>query len=335
MAEDSGQISPQEQVLRFLERYDSFILTTHENADADGLGAELVFARILGQKGKKVRILNSEIPVERFRFMDPGRLIENWDPSLHKGLAEQSALLILDTADEYNIGRMREIITMVRETMAVDHHEKNKFSSITGLIDPAASSACELAVETAMAAGIDLDNNTALAAFAGIMYDTGSFSYIKTTARTFRICLMLVEAGVVPYFVHGKLNESGSMKALLLQKKVLSTLEIHCGGRTAVQVLRKEDLKSTGASFEDAESFVNVPLYAKDVVVSVLVKENAEGEVRCSLRSKGNVNMAQIARAFNGGGHVTAAGFHSKLSVEETLARVLEKIGEEMADTEK
>ncbi|MDR1287090.1 MAG: bifunctional oligoribonuclease/PAP phosphatase NrnA [Treponema sp.] len=335
MAENSGQVSPQEQVLRFLERHDSFILTTHENADADGLGAELVFACILGQMGKKVRILNSEIPAERFRFMDPGRLIESWDPSLHGGLSGQSALLILDTADEYNIGRTREILALVRETMAVDHHEKNKFSSIIGLIDPTASSACELAVETALAAGIRLDNNAAVAAFAGIIYDTGSLSYIKTTVRTFRICLMLVEAGVVPYFVYGKLNESGSMKTLLLQKKVLSTLDIHCGGRVAVQVLRKEDLESTGASFEDAESFVNVPLCAKDVAVSVLVKENTEGKVRCSLRSKGEINVSKIARAFNGGGHVTSAGFRSESDVEETLARILERIGENMAGMEK
>ncbi|MDR0601156.1 MAG: bifunctional oligoribonuclease/PAP phosphatase NrnA, partial [Treponema sp.] len=210
-------------------------------------------------------------------------------------------------------------------------HEKNKFSSITGLIDPTASSACELAVETALAAGVCLDNNTAAAAFAGIIYDTGSLSYIKTTLRTFRICLMLVEIGVVPYHIYRKLNESGTMKALLLQQKVLSTLRICCGGRAAVQVLRKEDLESTGASFEDAESFINFPLKAKDIAVSVLVKENAEGKVRCSLRSKGEVNVSKIARAFSGGGHITSAGFRSELNADETLARVLEKIGEEMA----
>jgi phosphoesterase RecJ-like protein len=94
----------------------------------------------------------------------------------------------------------------------------------------------------------------------------------------------------------------------------------------AVQILRKEDLEASQASFEDAENFINVPLRSRDIMVSVLVKENREGQIRCSLRSKGKVNVSKIAQSFGGGGHVSAAGFKSKDSIEETLSRVLEKI---------
>jgi phosphoesterase RecJ-like protein len=317
-----------DQVFQFLERHGSFILTTHDNADADGLGAEQVFACILNRMGKEVHIINTGPVPECFLFMDPDRKIEEWDPSRHKDLPEKSALLILDTADEYNIGRMRDIIGRVKETLALDHHEKNKLSSIPAFVDSSASSTCELAVEIAQAAGLVLDKNTAIAAYAGIIYDTGSLSYIKTTARTFRVCLDLITAGVVPYSIYKSLNESGSMNALLLQKRVLSSLEIHCGGRAAVQILRQEDIKSTGAAFEDAESFVNVPLKAKDIVVSILAKETADGRVRCSLRSKGTVNVSKIARIFSGGGHTTSAGFRSELGIEETLEQALKKTGE-------
>jgi phosphoesterase RecJ-like protein len=317
-----------EQVLRFLEGHGSFILTTHDNADADGLGAEQVFACILNQMGKEVHIINAGPVPECFLFMDPDRKIEEWDPARHNGLPEKSALLILDTADEYNIGCMRDIMGLVRETLAVDHHEKNKLAQIPAFIDSTASSTCELAVETAQAAGVSLDKNTAIAAYAGVIYDTGSLSYIKTTARTFKVCLDLVTAGVVPYLIYKSLNESGTMRALLLQKRVLSSLEIHCEGRVAVQILRKADLESTGAAFEDAESFINFPLKAKDIAVSILVKENADGRIRCSLRSKGTVNVSKIARIFSGGGHMTSAGFRSELGIEETLKKVLETIGE-------
>jgi phosphoesterase RecJ-like protein len=315
-----------EKIRDFFKRHEFFILTTHSGADADGLGAELVFFRILKSLGKTARIFNAEKTAAGFAFMDPKGKIGVWDGKKYANLPEKAALLVLDTSDEYNIGGMKELIGRVRETFVVDHHEPAPLSALTGFIDSTASSTCEIAVEAALAAGVDLDKDTAMAAFAGISYDTGSFAYTKTTARTFKAALALIERGVVPYSVYRELNESSSLGAVLLRKQVLSTLEIRAGGRAAVQILRKEDLESTGANFEDAEAFINIPLRAREIAVSILVKEDREGKVRCSLRSKGAVNVSKIAQQFGGGGHVTAAGFKSALDRGETLNRVLEKV---------
>jgi phosphoesterase RecJ-like protein len=315
-----------EKALEFFKKHESFILTTHEGADADGLGAELVADRILREAGKTVHILNGEKTAEHLAFMDPEKRIGLWEEEKYGGLPEKSALLILDTSDEYNIGPPRDLIRRVRQTFFIDHHEPNQFSSLSGLLDSSASSTCEIAVEIAQAAGLRLDPLTARAAFAGISYDTGSFAYRKTSARTFRAALALIEAGVVPYEVYRDLNESASLGALLLKRQVLSSLEIRAGGRAAVLVLRKKDLESTGAHFEDAESFINIPLRAREIAVSILVKENLEGKVRCSLRSKGLVNVSKIAQQFGGGGHLTASGFRSGLGLDETLQKVLEKV---------
>jgi phosphoesterase RecJ-like protein len=315
-----------EKVFEFFKNHESFILTTHEGADADGLGAELVLDRILRNAGKTVYILNSGKIPDHFAFMDPDRRIGLWDGELHGGLPEKSALLIVDTSDEYNIGGMKELIRRVRQTFVIDHHEPNQLSPLSGLMDSSASSTCEIAVEIAQAAGVPLDRNTALAAFAGISYDTGSFAYSKTSVRTFKAALILLETGITPYEVYRELNESASMESLLLRRQVLSTLEIRAGGRVAILILRKKDLETTGANFEDAESFINIPLRARTIAVSVLVKETLEGKVRCSLRSKGSVNVSKIAQQFGGGGHVTAAGFKSASGVDETLKQVLEMI---------
>jgi phosphoesterase RecJ-like protein len=321
-----------EDILDFFHRHDSFILTTHDPADADGLGAELVFAYILENLRKKVRIINASPTPERFLFMDSSQKIESWDENTHGRAAENSSLLIADTSDEYNIGCMRGIIKKVQETFVADHHQPGQFTAFNGFLDSTASSTCEIAVETALAAGIKLDRATSLSAYAGIIYDTGSFAYIKTTGRTFKAALSLVEAGVVPYEVYGKLNESSSVGALLLEKQALSSLEIHCGGRVAVQILRKDDFERTGAAVEDAESFINTPLGVKEILVSLSIKENLEGKVRCSLRSKGTVNVSKIAQRFGGGGHFTAAGFRSGLSVEETLRQTLEKVENSLSE---
>ncbi|MDR0878533.1 MAG: bifunctional oligoribonuclease/PAP phosphatase NrnA [Treponema sp.] len=316
----------QQEILGFLEKYPSLIITTHSPADADGLATELVFAQILREMGKTAYLINATPVPQLFSFMDTEKKIETWDEEKHGKLCENSALLIVDTSDEYNIGNMREILGRVREVFVFDHHEKSPFSTLTGVIDSKASSASEMAVETACEMGITLDNDTATAAFAGISFDTGSFAYAKTTGRTFKAALALIAAGVVPYKIYRELNESASLGALLLRRLVLNSLELYANGRVAVLCLRKEDLTSTGAQFEDAESFINMPLRAREVTVSLLIKENEEGNIRCSLRSKGEVNVSKIAQVFGGGGHITAAGFKSKLGFEDTKKQVLEKV---------
>ncbi|MDR2476213.1 MAG: bifunctional oligoribonuclease/PAP phosphatase NrnA [Treponema sp.] len=316
-----------EKLFAFLERHQSFILTTHDPADADGLGAEIVFACVLQRMGKQFRIINAGPIPETFEFMDPARIVEQWDEAKHGALPERSALVMLDTADEYLIGGIKGITGRVKEVFVIDHHEPNPHAVLPGIIDRAAST-CELLVEIAEAAGAELNEECASAAYAGIVYDTGFFAYSKTSIRTFRAALKLVSLGVAPYRIYQELNENASIAALLLQKKALSGMTIHNYGKVAAQVLRKEDLEATGARFEDAETFVNVPLKAREIAVSVLVKEMPDGNVRCSLRSKGWVNVSQIARDFGGGGHVSAAGFRSSLGVEETLKQVLTKTAE-------
>ena len=316
-------------VFEFLNRHSSFILTTHDPADADGIGAELSFSFIARSMGKQARIVNSGPTLEKFKFIDPEGAVETWG-NIKETLDRKAALVILDTADEYFIWELRDVIPYVPEVFVIDHHEPNQFCTLKGYIDNTASSTCEIIVEMAQAAGISLPPRYAKAAYAGLVYDTGSYAYAKTSDRTFKTALALVDAGVIPYDVYRSLNESDSIGALLLQKKVLSSLEIHNNGRVAVQMVLKSDLESTGAFFEDSEHFINIPLKSRDILVSVLIKESREGHIRCSLRSKGTVNVSKIAQAMGGGGHVSSAGFRSPLSPGETLALVLKKIAEEM-----
>jgi phosphoesterase RecJ-like protein len=313
-------------IVDFIVKNTLFVLTTHDAPDADGIGAELALAFILEKLGKKAAILNASPIPERFRFMDPLNKAGVWDGEKHRDIPGASVLIILDTSDEFHTGAMKDVIPLFRETMTIDHHELNPRSSMRGYIDPGAAATCEMIVELAAHFNQTLDRITATAAFAGISYDSGSFSYSKTTGKTFRAAQTLVEAGAKPYDIHGYLNENSSTASLLLQSRILAGITIHCGGRAAAMTLRREDLAATGALFEDAESFINIPLKSREVVVSIMVKENEEGKVRCSLRSKGAVNVSKIAQQFSGGGHAMAAGFRSDATIEETLNQALEKV---------
>jgi phosphoesterase RecJ-like protein len=312
----------------FIAKNTRFVLTTHDSPDADGIGAEIALAFILEKLEKEALILNASPVPERFRFMDPLNKAGVWDREKHSGLPGKSALIILDTSDEFHTGAMKEVIPLFKKAMTIDHHELNPHSTLKGYIDPSSAATCEMVVELAAYFNQTLDSVAATAAFAGLSYDSGSFAYSKTTARTFKAAQTLVEAGAKPYEIHGSLNENDSTASLLLQGRVIAGLTLHCGGQAAVMTLEPEDLANTGALFEDAESFVNIPLKSKGVLVSILLKETEEGKIRCSLRSKGAVNVSKIAQQFSGGGHALAAGFRSDAALGETMNQVLEKIRE-------
>ena len=312
-------------VFEFLKRHSSLIITTHDPADPDGLGAEKVLYLIAKSMGKHVRIINSGQMPENYRFMDTDNLVETWK-DVTESLPREAALAIVDTSDEYNIGELRDIIPYASEVFFIDHHEHSAFCTLKGYTDETASSVCELMVELAEAAGVTLSLSHARAAYAGIVYDTGFFAYPKTTTRTFRAALSLIGAGVRPYDIYQALCENISNRTLLLQRAVFSSLEIRNQGRVALQVLRKSDLEKTGANYEDTDNFVNTPMKSREIEVSIVVKENREGQIRCSLRSKGKVNVSELAQNLGGGGHITAAGFKTKMSIDETVDIILNKV---------
>jgi phosphoesterase RecJ-like protein len=232
-------------------------------------------------------------------------------------------MLILDTSEENHLGSIREAFKKIKEIFIFDHHEVKPVSRLKGFVDPTASSTSQLAIELACSMGIELDPYTATAAYAGIVHDSGFFAYPKTSIRTFNAAIRTLEWGAEPYHIYQQLMENSSGSAILLQKQALSHLEFHAERKIALLFLYKEDFEIAGAEYEETDNIVNIPLKAKEVEVSLLLKEKENKEIFCSLRSKGMVNVSKIAQEFSGGGHVTAAGFRSLLGMEETAKKLL------------
>jgi phosphoesterase RecJ-like protein len=316
-----------DRILEFFNRHQSFILTTHDHPDADGLGSELVLNSILRKKGKEVRIINSSTVPVNLQFIIPpdqsGAEFEKWKPEEHFSLLENSAMLILDTSDEFHLGSIREALKKVNEVFIIDHHEAKSSSKLTGFVDVTASSTSELSVELACFMDIDLDPYAAIAAYTGIVFDSGFFAYPRTSIRTFKAASKTLEWGAAPNKIYKQLMENSSYAALLIQKQALSKLQFFADKKIALMVLSNEDFEIAGAEFEEVENTVNIPLKAREVEVSLLLKEKSNGEVFCSLRSKGTVNVSKVAQEFGGGGHVTAAGFRSLESMGAVVNKLL------------
>ncbi len=293
----------------FCSAFDRYVLTTHEGLDADGLGAELLLEAALCGLGKRVRIFNSGPVPELYLFMDPEGHAKSWHDS-DEAYTKGAALLVVDCADDMHLGKTGiSLLKSAMDVFYIDHHHVLNSDALDRWVDETAASASELALALARNLGLKLTPTVATAAYTGIAYDTGFFAYPKTSERTLQAAAFLVGEGAEPNRVFQALRESYSANMLLLQKRVMSNLRLIQDGRIAFLFMSQKDISECGARYEDAENFVNWPLSSRDVEVAAFFKEAADGSVRCSLRSKGGVNVAHIARFFNGGGHRTAAGF--------------------------
>ncbi|OHD71355.1 MAG: hypothetical protein A2W19_10135 [Spirochaetes bacterium RBG_16_49_21] len=314
---------------RFLSQNDKFIISTHESPDWDGLGSEVALFELLKSLGKKPLIVNSDPTPDTFFFLDLEHDINVLDGSftLPSDIREYSQF-VLDTNDYSNIGTLSQILKdTVREYFIIDHHEGDAGKAGPNFIRVGASSVCEIVYQIIRHYERPITLRSAQALFAGIVFDTGSFVYPKTSPETFRIAAHLVELGVTPFFIHEQIYEQNALSSFELRGRILSTIEIIYGGKLVAMKLTPEMLKETGASFTEGEPAINIPLGVKGVVASLLIKQDLSGPVKVSMRTKGDLDVSRIAIENGGGGHKNAAGYKSKLSVDETYRLAIKQMG--------
>jgi phosphoesterase RecJ-like protein len=80
-------------------------------------------------------------------------------------------------------------------------------------------------------------------------------------------------------------------------------------------------------TFVESEELVNYPRSIASVRVACLLRER-NGQVKVSLRGKGDVDVQRIAARFGGGGHPNAAGFSVPGSLDPVVRDVLAAVFE-------
>jgi bifunctional oligoribonuclease and PAP phosphatase NrnA len=81
-------------------------------------------------------------------------------------------------------------------------------------------------------------------------------------------------------------------------------------------------LERHGATPDDLEGIVEYPRSIAGVRLALLFRQIANGRIKVSFRSMGEVDVADLAHQFGGGGHHRAAG----ASLAGTMADVEEKV---------
>src|SRR5207248_7126882 len=142
----------------------------------------------------------------------------------------------------------------------------------------------------------------------GILTDTGAFRFANTSPRVLRIAGALLERGVDPESIYQSVYASAPEGRVRLMAEALQTLVVEPDVGLAWVTVPPDALRRHDATADDLDGIVEYPRSIAGVRLALLFRPPANGNVKVSLRSPGDVDLAELAPAFGGGGHRKAAG---------------------------
>jgi phosphoesterase RecJ-like protein len=319
-----GRSATPRQIIEVIKKHRTFIVTSHVNLEGDALGSQLALGHLIEKMGKKKVWYVDETPVpETYRFLPKQEKVST-DLSIPR---KAEILITVDCPTQERIGEVARYIGDDTLVVTIDHHISNQRFGDLNWVQPKAAATGEMIYTLYKTAGIPIDKTAAMSLYAAIATDTGQFSYSNTTAQTHHVIAELIARGVEPYFISERIYESNSLGSRRLLGKVLDTLDVVHDGKTGYVCVTRQMLQETGCTADDTDGFCNYARSLKGVEVGLLFRETEESrKVKISFRSKGTIDVNQVAGEFGGGGHRAASGCVVDGSLEEVKEKVLASV---------
>ncbi len=300
-------------------------LTTHVNADGDGSGSVVAVWHLLTAAGVRAAITNPTPFPPRYSFLLSGADGADKTNQAVKHLERADAVVVLDISDLGRLGHLARIIESTRApVVCIDHHvSEGSLPPGPRLIDAAACATGELVYDLAQSVGWNLSAVAARALYVAIMTDTGGFRFSNTTSRALQVAAHLLAHGVDAEDTYRHVYASESEGRLRLIAEVLDTLVVEPDNGLAWITVPPGALERHGLQADDLEGVVEFPRSVRDVRLALLFRPLANGRVKVSFRSMGDVDSAALAEGFGGGGHRKAAGASREGSIAEVQEVVL------------
>jgi bifunctional oligoribonuclease and PAP phosphatase NrnA len=315
------------EIAAAIRRANRIALLSHIRPDCDAIGSQLALALSLQTMGKEVVAWNEDGLPDSYRFLDKSDLIQ-------KPPTEPDAFdlaIALDTATKQRLGTPLDAIRSAKHWINIDHHASNPGYGDLVHIDTGVPATGQIVYEFIRSEDLPFELPAAIALFAAISTDTGSFRYPHTTARTFEIASQLVEMGVDAASLAIKLYESYPKRRVQLLGEALREARFDVNDKVASLSVTNETKDRLGIQPDDLDGLIDTVRVVESVIVAVFFEELSDGKIRVSMRSKvDRIDVNKICGEFGGGGHPRAAGARLRGGLEEVRNKVLERVCDEV-----
>lgn len=298
-----------------------FAVTAHINPEGDAIGSELALAIALRQLGKEADVINFDPIPHQLRFLPYDRVIKD----RREITRAFDVLFVLDCGDLERTSLFNDGPPSIPIVINIDHHLTNRKFGHINWVDEDAAATGELIYYLLDSLGLNITPDIAVCLYTTLLTETGNFSYSNTSSKVLQIAADLINKGADPWKIAGALGEN-SPERLRLLGELLIKMERSRDGKIAWFTITNELYESTKTSAEDTENLINYPRSLSGVEVALLFREVSPDSYKVSLRSKGSINVAEIASKFKGGGHRNAAGCLVKGQLNAVREMVIQEI---------
>lgn len=316
--------APAARMAAALQQLDRVIVAGHVNPDGDALGSVAAVGCLLRSFGREfVLYSKSGVPPYLAFLPLPGSMHD----SLQRLPFRPAAAVLLDCGEPHRLGDELEKLLPALDSVNIDHHLGDEgMGSRDNWIAPEAAATAQLVAYVAISAGLPLEGPLGQAVALGLVTDTGGFAHGNTSAAVLHLAAHLVDRGCDIALLRQRLENGWSMGRMRLWARLMERIQLFAGGTLAFCAVRLDDLQNCGATKEDLEGFVDQMRRLAGVRAAALLREDAPGVHKFSLRSFGETDVRAAAVALGGGGHRNAAGGTLRMEAEQAAATLVKAV---------
>lgn len=285
-----------------VDRAERVLLVAHVNPDGDAYGSLLGLGNALRERGRKVDLVVDGGMSEMYRFLPGAAKVKR---KLKSG--KWDVMISVDASDEERTGDAG-VYGRAHSQLVInlDHHPTNTRFGDIHLVQPEAVSATEVVYDWLMAMNQPLTKMVAIPLLTGLVTDTLGFRTSNVKQRTLEIATDLMAAGASLIEITARTLDNKSYHIIDLWKHALASVELK--NQVIAATVSQQDLRAVGLHEVTDGGLVSLLVSVNEAMIAVVFKELEDGRVELSFRSKTGYDVAQVAFALGGGGHVQAAG---------------------------
>lgn len=300
---------------QFINNEDALIVVCHRRPDGDALGSLLAMGEYLRSIGKQAEMYCFDSIPSYFQYLPGVEKIKNSQDEFWKNTR---AALVVDCGDLTMPGVELEAF-VGKQIAAIDHHVSNPRYGKVNIVLPETASTAEILLQYFNSGNFAITKDIATCLLTGIYTDTDAFSNLGTTPESLAAAAELLKLGANFKEITANTLQNKTIPSLKIWGRALERLRMDHEKGIAVTVIREADLIECQATLDDTEGIASLLNHLADVKMSMVLREQADGTVKGSLRTTNElIDVSKVAKLLGGGGHAKAAGFTVKGKIIET-----------------
>lgn len=287
---------------------ENVLIMTHQRPDGDAMGSAFGLREFLRKANINAEVVTpTGFPV-RFGKLCAGALS---DLPAEK-IAAFDLFVAVDCANPERLGTVDALpyeMLKTRNFISIDHHRGNSMQAQLQVLEPEASSACQVVAQILFASGREIDSATATLLMTGLMTDTGCFCFANADSAAFETAAQLMRCGAKVERIANEVFFSKPLNHLQFEAELISGhFRFAAEKRFAYAFVPAELMQKHHFEMREDEGLIDL-LRKIDTCVIAMLSHRRDDGFRISLRSKdGKFPVGPLARKFGGGGHDMAAG---------------------------